>query len=89
VDVTSVSDRDSRYKGRMIEICLVALLLWLWVIERRLNTTAQELRGLKLDFDGLRAERTQAKSPPATGETSSLPLPEVTSIGRSSKARVH
>ena len=76
-------------KYRMIEICLVALLLWLWVIERRLNSAAQELRGLKLDFDGLRAERSQAKSPTTIGESSSLPLPEVTSIGRSSKARVH
>jgi hypothetical protein len=73
----------------MIEIFLVALLLWLWVIERRLNSTAQELRVLRLDLDGLRAERTKAATPATTDEKPSLPLPEVTSIGRSTKSRVH
>lgn len=41
----------------MIELMLVALLLWLWVIERRLNALSQTMRSLKLDVDAARATR--------------------------------
>lgn len=66
----------------MIEVFLVALLVWLWVIERRLSSLNDTVRTLKLDVDGLRALR------PAAGTREELPealpgLPEVTSIGRS------
>jgi len=39
----------------MIELLLLALLLWLWVIERRLNALHDLFRAQKLDLDGMRA----------------------------------
>jgi hypothetical protein len=63
----------------MIEVFLIALLVWLWVIERRLNGLNDTVRSLKLDVDGMRA-RAAARSKAAPDE---LPLPEVTSLGRS------
>ncbi|MCZ6659596.1 MAG: hypothetical protein O7C67_20105 [Gammaproteobacteria bacterium] len=38
----------------MLEMIILALLVWLWVIERRLNGLTQSVDSLKLDVDGLR-----------------------------------
>jgi hypothetical protein len=60
----------------MLEILIIALLVWLWVIERRLNTLRDSVQALTLDVEGLRAARTRAANEPseATG------LPEVSTI---------
>lgn len=73
----------------MIETSLIALLMWLWVIERRLNTANQAIRTLKLDLDGLRAMRTPA-SQAQTPVDETAPLPEVTTLrGPQSNASIH
>jgi len=64
----------------MIEVFLIALLMWLWVIERRLNGINDTVRSLKLDMDGMRAVRSKAKEQHAPELP---PLPEVTTLGRS------
>ena len=76
----------------MIEVFLVALLVWLWVIERRLNAMNDTVRNLKLDVEGLRAMRSGSNV--RQGEPEAPPgLPEVTSLGgpkpRTKKAAVH
>jgi hypothetical protein len=69
----------------MIEVFLVALLVWLWVIERRLHSLNDTVRTLRLDVDGLRAIRAAGNS---NRQAPDAPpgLPEVTSIGRSNPA---
>ena len=76
----------------MIEVFLIALLLWLWVIERRLNSLNDTVRSLRLDVDGLRSVRSAAPAKPQD----ELPgLPEVTALTGSQaseavkKAAVH
>lgn len=44
-----------RQNSGMIELLLLALLLWLWVIERRLNALNDMCRAQKLVLDGMRA----------------------------------
>ena len=46
----------------MIEILILALLIWLWVIERRLGTLLLSDNARKLDIDGLRIEIANLKS---------------------------
>ena len=61
----------------MLEALIIALLVWLWVIERRLNGLRESVHVLQLDVDGLRAMR----SNPAASAPPELPgLPEVSSI---------
>jgi hypothetical protein len=68
----------------MIEVFLIALLVWLWVIERRLNSMNDTVRHLKLDVDGMRAMRSGVKAGREAPEPTP-DLPEVTSLERSSK----
>ena len=67
----------------MTEALLLCFLLWLWVIERRLNVMNNEVRTLRLDLDGLRAMRRAPVAEPAEAPAG---LPEVTTLGRSSAA---
>jgi len=46
----------------MIETLVIALLVWLWVIERRLNGLRDAVQTLTLDVDGLRALSSRAES---------------------------
>jgi hypothetical protein len=78
----------------MIELMLVALLLWLWVIERRLNTLGQSVRGLRLDLEGLRSARqapperpVQSEPAPDAGEV--LPFERSEANARRHEPRVH
>ncbi len=69
----------------MLEVIIVALLVWLWVIERRLNGLLQSVGALKLDVEGLRIELANTRTGPkhrhaapspvqkAEGATTSLP----------------
>lgn len=76
----------------MIAVFLIALLVWLWVIERRLNAMNDTVRNLRLDVEGLRAIRSGDKARPEQPEPPPG-LPEVTSLGGSKsgtkKAAVH
>jgi len=67
----------------MTEALLLCFLLWLWVIERRLNAMNNEVRTLRLDLDGLRAMR---RAPVAEPTEAPAGLPEVTTLGRSAAA---
>jgi hypothetical protein len=49
----------------MIEILILALLIWLWVIERRLSVLLVSDNARKLDIDGLRIEIANLKAEPA------------------------
>ena len=46
----------------MIETIIIALLVWLWVIERRLNGFRDAVRALQLDVNGLRAQGSRLNS---------------------------
>ncbi len=46
--------------GHMLGTLVIALLVWLWIIERRLGNLRSSVRSLKLDVDGVRAMRAQA-----------------------------
>lgn len=64
----------------MLEALVIALLVWLWVIERRLHALRDSVHSIKLDVDGLRAMRS-----PLNNKTVDTPpelpgLPEVSSI---------
>ena len=69
----------------MLEMIILALLVWLLVIERRLNGLLQSVDSLKLDVEGLRIElantRTEPKhrhaapSPVQKAEGAATPLP--------------
>ena len=50
----------------MIELLVIALLLWLWVIERRLNAMRVTLRALRQDVDEIRqaSRRTSGEADP-------------------------
>ena len=37
----------------MLETLIIFLLLWLWVIERRLNNLGESVQAIKLDADGM------------------------------------
>ena len=37
----------------MLETLIIFLLLWLWVIERRLNNLGEAVQSIKLDADGM------------------------------------
>ena len=67
----------------MIEVLLLCFLLWLWVIERRLNALNNEVRTLRLDVDGVRALRRAPDVPPSEPVAD---LPEVSTLGRSAGA---
>ena len=61
----------------MTELFLIALLVWLWVVERRLNGLTAKVRHLQQDLDGLRIR----EIPRFKREDSDLPgLPEVTPL---------
>ena len=60
----------------MLEILIIALLVWLWVIERRLNTLRDSVQALTRDVEGLRAARARAASAPSEPAG----LPEVSTI---------
>ena len=62
--------------GSMLEILIIALLVWLWIIERRLNTLRDSVQALTLDVEGLRAARARAASAPSEPAG----LPEVSTI---------
>jgi hypothetical protein len=64
----------------MLEALVIALLVWLWVIERRLNALRDSVHAMKLDVDGLRAMRSPLNNK-AVDTPPELPgLPEVSSI---------
>jgi hypothetical protein len=62
----------------MLEALVIALLVWLWVIERRLNSLGEAVHSLRLDVDGLRALNSKAKgqdknpSPAALSEVATI-----------------
>jgi hypothetical protein len=62
----------------MIETIIIALLLWLWVIERRLNGLGDSVRALQLDVNGLRAQGSRtdsaAAATPRPAEASESPV---------------
>ena len=64
----------------MFEVLVIALLMWLWNIERRLNSIRDSVQILKLDIDGLRAIRSSSSNQPATPPSTPAGLPEVTSL---------
>jgi hypothetical protein len=66
----------------MLEILVVALLVWLWVIERRLNTLRDSVSAMKLDLDGMRAMRSRAAAEIANPPPGPAGLPEVSEIQR-------
>ncbi len=68
--------------GSMLEILIIALLVWLWVIERRLNTLRDSVQALTLDVEGLRAARARAANTPSEPAG----LPEVSTIRSGSAA---
>ena len=70
----------------MVEVLVIALLIWLWNIERRLNTIRDAVNALKLDVDGLRALRLPRNNVKAPPPSNPAPLPEVTSLNGSNKA---
>ena len=64
----------------MLETLVIALLVWLWVIERRLNVLRDSVNAIKLDVDGLRSMRSPLNNK-AVATPPELPgLPEVSSI---------
>ena len=58
----------------MLEVIIVALLAWLWVIERRLNSLLQSVGSLKLDVDGLRIEIANTRTEPKHGHAAPSPV---------------
>ncbi len=46
----------------MKELLVIAVLLWFWVIEKRLSNLRTEMKSMHRDMDLLRNERFQAKS---------------------------
>lgn len=66
----------------MLEMLIIALLVWLWVIERRLNALRDSVQALSLDVEGLRAERSRAADTPSQPPG----LPEVSTIHRGNAA---
>jgi hypothetical protein len=80
VDAASIYGAEIGHNGAMLEMLVIALLLWLWVIERRFNSLADSYRTLKLDMDGMRAMRTNPTPPPEPAG-----LPEVTTLHTGAK----
>lgn len=71
---------------RMLEILVIALLFWLWVIERRLSALNAALKSVQLDVDGLRAMRAPAAVTAGAARAEAPPgLPEVTSLHESKR----
>lgn len=64
----------------MLEFLVIALLIWLWVIERRLHALRDSVHALKLDVDGLRSMRTHAKAEVANPPPAPPGLPEVSTL---------
>jgi hypothetical protein len=64
----------------MLEILVIALLVWLWVIERRLHALSDSVNAIKLDVDGLRAMRARAAAEVANPPPGPAGLPEVSEI---------
>ncbi len=80
-------ETNIRNNGNMIEMLVIALLIWLWLIERRLSALTATLKSLQLDMDGLRAMRSPATQREAPPPQAPAALPEVTSLhGASRKA---
>ena len=78
--IESVDDASDRWNGvrentAMLEVIIIALLVWLWVIERRIN-------GLRESVHGLRAMNTGLDSKIATiqSELSGLLEPPTTDV---------
>ena len=85
VDRTSICGAKVRDNGAMFEALVIALLVWLWVIERRLNHLRESVHSLQLDVDGLRAMRSQAATKAANPPPELPGLPEVSSINGGDK----
>ena len=73
---TSLLENIPWENDSMLEILIIALLVWLWVIERRLNTLRDSVQALTLDVEGLRAARARAANTPSEPAG----LPEVSTI---------
>ena len=58
----------------MLEMIILALLVWLLVIERRLNGLLQSVDSLKLDVDGLRIEIANTRTEPKHGHAAHRPV---------------
>ncbi|MCZ6855649.1 MAG: hypothetical protein O7G86_17190 [Gammaproteobacteria bacterium] len=41
----------------MLEMVIVSLLIWLWVIERRLNSLRESVQAIKLDAEGMQTTK--------------------------------
>ena len=67
---------------------IIALLVWLWVTERRLNALRESFNSLKLDVDGLRAIRSPANNRAVDTPPEPMGLPEVSSIHGANKKAV-
>ena len=61
----------------MLEMIILALLVWLLVIERRLNGLLQSVDSLKLDVDGLRIEIANTRTEPKHGHAAPSPVQKV------------
>jgi hypothetical protein len=64
----------------MLEALVIALLVWLWVIERRLNVLRDAVQAIKMDIDGLRAMRSPVANKAANVPPGLPGLPEISSI---------
>ena len=84
VHSTSVHPGLNRHNTNMIEILVIALLVWLWVIERRLNAVRDAMQSIKLDMDGFRAMRSHVIKNELASIDAPAGLPEVTSLRGSS-----
>ena len=64
----------------MLEVIVIALLMWLWNIERRLNAMRASVQILQLDIDGLRAMRSNPGNQAEPSVSTPAGLPEVTPL---------
>ncbi len=52
----------NRHDQRMLELLVLALLLWMWVMERRFNSMQDSVRMLSQDIEQLRITNKPAKA---------------------------
>ena len=68
----------------MSEMIIVALLIWLWVIERRLNGLLKSVDALNLDIQGLRMEPANSRSESQQTGTAISPVQQSTATDTAS-----
>jgi hypothetical protein len=73
------------HNALMTSLVLLALLLWHWVVERRLHAMSVTVRTLKLDLDGLRNSRNAERYRDDPADPTE-PLPQVVNLNRTRQA---